>query len=72
MYGTSLIISELLPEASVSTEVLEEFIKHRHDVVIKRTKFDLKKAKERGHIVEGLMVAIANIDAIITLSLIHI
>ena len=48
-------------------EVLEEFIKHRHDVVIKRTKFDLRKAKERGHIVEGLMVAIANIDAIITI-----
>ena len=46
-------------------EILAEFIKHRKDVVTKRTKFDLKKAKERGHIVEGLMVAIANIDAII-------
>ncbi len=46
-------------------EILSEFIKHRKDVVTKRTKFDLKKAKERGHIVEGLMVAIANIDAII-------
>src|SRR6056300_1809551 len=46
-------------------EILQEFIKHRKDVVIKRTKFDLRKAKERGHIVEGLMVAIANIDDII-------
>ena len=46
-------------------EILAEFIKHRKDVVTKRTKFELKKAKERGHIVEGLMVAIANIDAII-------
>ena len=46
-------------------EILSEFIKHRKDVVTKRTKFELKKAKERGHIVEGLMVAIANIDAII-------
>ena len=46
-------------------EILQEFIKHRKDVVIKRTKFDLRKAKERGHIVEGLMVAIANIDEII-------
>ena len=45
-------------------EILSEFIKHRKDVVTKRTKFELKKAKERGHIVEGLMVAIANIDAI--------
>ena len=46
-------------------EILQEFIKHRKDVVTKRTKFELKKAKDRGHIVEGLMVAIANIDAII-------
>ena len=48
-------------------EILQEFIKHRKDVVTKRTKFDLKKAKERGHIVEGLMVAIANIDSVITI-----
>ena len=46
-------------------EILQEFIKHRKDVVIKRTKFDLRKAKERGHIVEGLMVSIANIDEVI-------
>ena len=46
-------------------EILQEFLKHRKDVVLKRTKFELKKAKERGHIVEGLMVAIANIDEII-------
>ena len=46
-------------------EILQEFIKHRKDVVTKRTKFELKKAKDRGHIVEGLMVAIANIDEII-------
>ena len=46
-------------------EILQEFIKHRKDVVTKRTKFDLRKAKERGHIVEGLMVAIANIDEVI-------
>ena len=48
-------------------EILQEFIKHRKDVVTKRTKFELKKAKDRGHIVEGLMVAITNIDAIITI-----
>ena len=46
-------------------EILQEFLKHRKDVVLKRTKFELRKAKERGHIVEGLMVAIANIDEII-------
>ena len=48
-------------------EILQEFIKYRKDVVTKRTKFEPKKAKDRGHIVEGLMVAIANIDAIITI-----
>ena len=48
-------------------EMLEAFIKHRKDIITKRTKYDLKKAKERGHIVEGLMVAIANIDEVITI-----
>jgi DNA gyrase subunit A len=48
-------------------DLIYEFIKHRKDVVTKRTKFELKRAKERGHIVEGLMVAIANIDEMITI-----
>ena len=48
-------------------EILEAFIKHRKDIITKRTIFDLKKSRERGHIVEGLMVAIANIDEIITI-----
>ncbi len=48
-------------------ELIYEFVKHRKDVVIKRTKFELKRAKERGHIVEGLMVAIANIDQMIAI-----
>ena len=48
-------------------EMLEAFVKHRKDIITKRTQYDLKKAKERGHIVEGLMVAIANIDEVITI-----
>ena len=48
-------------------EILEAFIKHRKEIITKRTIFDLKKSRERGHIVEGLMVAIANIDEIITI-----
>ena len=47
--------------------MLQAFVKHRKDVIIKRTKYDLNKAKDRGHVVEGLMVAIANIDEIITI-----
>ena len=46
-------------------EILSAFVKHRKEIIIKRTKYDLKKTKERGHIVEGLMVAIANIDEVI-------
>jgi DNA gyrase subunit A len=46
-------------------EILSAFVKHRKEIITKRTKYDLKKTKERGHIVEGLMVAIANIDEVI-------
>ena len=48
-------------------EMLEAFVKHRKDIITKRTQYDLRRAKERGHIVEGLMVAIANIDEVITI-----
>ncbi len=48
-------------------EVLELFIRHRCEVVTRRTVFELRKARERAHILEGLAVALANIDAIITL-----
>jgi DNA gyrase subunit A len=45
--------------------ILEEFIYHRREVVTRRTLFELKKAKERGHTLEGLAVALANVDEII-------
>ena len=48
-------------------EVLDSFIRHRREVVSRRTSFLLRKAKERGHILEGLAVALANIDAVIAL-----
>ncbi|MGI9310675.1 MAG: DNA gyrase subunit A, partial [bacterium] len=46
-------------------EALEEFVKHRREVVTRRALFDLRRARERAHILEGLAVALANIDAII-------
>ncbi|MCM8761465.1 MAG: DNA gyrase subunit A, partial [Candidatus Omnitrophica bacterium] len=46
-------------------EVIEEFIRHRKDVVIRRTRFDLDKALERAHILEGLKVALKNLDRVI-------
>ncbi len=48
-------------------DVLEAFIRHRREVVTRRTLFDLRKARERAHILEGLAVALANIDPIIEL-----
>lgn len=46
-------------------EMLKAFIDHRHEVVIRRTKFELKKAQERAHILEGLIIASQNIDEVI-------
>ena len=46
-------------------ELIKCFIEHRHDVVVRRTRFDLKKAQERMHIVKGLLIAQDNIDEII-------
>ena len=46
-------------------ELLQKFIEHRHDVVIRRTKFELRKAEERAHILEGLIIASDNIDEVI-------
>lgn len=48
-------------------ELLEHFIKHRREVVTRRTVYLLRKARERGHVLEGLAVAIANIDEVIAL-----
>ena len=66
-FGINFTVFSLMvnQEYLILKEILQEFLKHRKDVVLKRTKFELRKAKERGHIVEGLMVAIANIDEII-------
>ncbi len=48
-------------------EVLELFIKHRKEVIVRRTKFDLAKAEERAHILEGLKIALDNLDEVIKL-----
>ncbi len=47
--------------------IVEAFIRHRREVVTRRTVFDLRKARERGHVLEGLAVALANIDPVIEL-----
>jgi DNA gyrase subunit A len=48
-------------------QMLEAFLRHRREVITRRTKFELKKARERGHVLEGLAVALANVDEIIAM-----
>lgn len=53
------------PRILTLKEMMEEFIKHRNDVIVRRTKYDLDAAEKRAHILEGFIIALDNIDAII-------
>ena len=53
------------PKTLSLKDCIKYFVEHRHEVVIRRTKFDLRKAKERAHILEGLIIASDNIDEVI-------
>lgn len=59
------LIDGLQPKVLTLKMILEEYIKHREEVVKRRIQFDLDKAKARAHILEGLMIALKNIDAVI-------
>ncbi|HDQ04043.1 MAG TPA: DNA gyrase subunit A [Deltaproteobacteria bacterium] len=62
-----LAISNGRPLVLNLKEIIEKFIMFRRDVVVRRTEFDLARAKERAHILEGLIIALKNIDAIVAL-----
>ena len=55
------------PEVLNLKQMIGYFVEHRHDVVVRRTKFELRKAEERAHILEGLIIASDNIDEVIKL-----
>lgn len=55
------------PELLTLKEILEHFISHRTEVIIRRTEFDLRKARERAHILEGLKIALDNLDDVVAL-----
>lgn len=59
------LIDGLQPRVLTLKNILEEYIKHRQVVVVRRTQFDLDKAKERAHILEGLNIALDKIDLVI-------
>lgn len=55
------------PQTLTLKQMLQAFIDHRHDVVTRRTRFELRKAEERAHILEGLLIASQNIDEVIAI-----
>ena len=58
---------QLVPKVMPLKELLEHYITHRHEVIVRRTQYDLDKALEREHILEGLKIAVDNIDEVIKL-----
>ncbi|TVR60525.1 MAG: DNA gyrase subunit A [Candidatus Competibacteraceae bacterium] len=68
VFGVNMVaLVEGQPRLLNLKQVLEAFLAHRREVVVRRTVFDLRKARERAHIVEGLAVALANLDPLIAL-----
>ena len=64
-YNVLALVNGIQPRIMGLKEILAEFIKHRQKVIRRRTEFDLRKAKERAHILEGLKIALDNIDEVI-------
>ena len=68
VFGMNMVaLQDGQPKLMSLKDMLEAFIRHRREVVTRRTIFDLAKARERAHILEGLAVALANIDEVIAL-----
>src|SRR5256884_488403 len=68
VFGINMVaLQDGQPKLMSLKEMLEAFIRHSREVVTRRTIYDLAKARERAHILEGLAVALANIDAVIAL-----
>ena len=66
VFGINMVaLQDGQPKLLSLKEVLEAFLRHRREVVTRRTVFDLRKARERAHVLEGLAVALANIDEVI-------
>ena len=55
------------PEMLNLKDMVKHFVEHRHDVVVRRTEYELRQAEKRAHVLEGLLIAIDNLDAVIKL-----
>ncbi len=60
-----LALSNNIPKVLTLKQILEEYLKHRFEVIVRRTKFDLDKAEKRAHLLQGFIIALENIDRII-------
>src|SRR5579864_7510768 len=60
-----LALVDGVPKELTLKEILQNFIDHRHDVIVRRTEFELKRAQDREHILEGLKIAVDHIDEVI-------
>jgi len=68
VFGINMVaLVDSQPRLMNLKQILQAFLRHRREVVIRRTIFDLRKARERAHVLEGLAVALANIDPVIEL-----
>ena len=63
----NLALVDNVPKEMPLKEMLERFLEHRHEVVVRRSNFELRQAEERLHIVEGLRIAVDNIDEVVAL-----
>ncbi len=61
----NVVLFNNIPRLASMKELLQGYIAHQEEVIVRRTQFDLKKAKDRAHILEGLRIAVDNLDAVI-------
>jgi len=67
-FGVNLLaLVDSRPKVLQLREFIKHFIEHRNEVIVRRTKFDLDEAEKRAHILEGYIIALDNIDAVIAL-----
>ena len=55
------------PELLNLKDMIKHFVAHRHEVVVRRTEYELRQAEKRAHVLEGLLIAIDHLDAVIKL-----
>jgi len=68
VFGVNMVaLQDGQPKLLTLKDLIEAFLRHRREIVTRRTVYELRKARERGHILEGLAVALANIDEVIAL-----